>query len=126
VAADDGDRVLSRDEDVEAHALRRRGWTVAAIARHLDRDPRTIKAHLDGSRVAGVRQRSVEDPFEPFVEYCRIRLAEDPHLWASVLREEIAGLGYAGGYSTFTRHCAVSGCGRSASRVRARARRMLR
>jgi transposase len=95
--------VLSRDEDVEAHALRRRGWTVAAIARHLNRDPRTIKAHLDGTRVAGVRRRFVEDPFEPFAEYCRIRLAEDPHLWASVLRDEIVGLGYGGGYSTFTR-----------------------
>ena len=36
-------------------------------------------------------------------EYCRIRLAQDPHLQATALFEEIAGLGYGGGYSSFTR-----------------------
>jgi transposase len=95
-------RVLSVDEDVEAHALRRRGWTVAAIARHLERDPRTIKAYLEGERVAGAR-RAPADPFERFAEYCRVRLGDDPHLWARVLFDEVAGLGYQGGYSTFTR-----------------------
>jgi transposase len=97
-------RVLSVDEDVEAHALRRRGWTVAAIARHLGRDPRTVKAYLEGERVAGVR-RAPTDPFERFAEYCRVRLSDDPHLWARVLFDEVVGLGYQGGYSTFT--CAV-------------------
>jgi transposase len=96
------DRVLSVDEDVEAHALRRRGWTVAAIARHLGRDPRTVKAHLDGARVAGVR-RTPADAFERFVEYCRLRLTDDPHLWARTLFDEVVALGYQGGYSTFTR-----------------------
>ncbi len=94
--------MLSVDEDVEAHALRRLGWTVAAIARHLGRDPRTIKAHLDGVRVAGVR-RAAADGFEPFVEYCRRRLSDDPHLWARTLFDEVVALGYQGGYSTFTR-----------------------
>ena len=94
--------MLSVDEDVEAHALRRRGWTVAAIARHLGRDPRTVKAYLEGERVAGVR-RVPSDPFARFAEYCRVRLSDDPHLWARVLFDEVAGLGYQGGYSTFTR-----------------------
>ncbi|MEO3805255.1 hypothetical protein [Nonomuraea sp. B1E8] len=46
------------------------------------------------------------DPFEPYAEYCRLRLdAEtgDPHMWATTLFVELVGLGYAGGYSTFTR-----------------------
>jgi transposase len=47
--------------------------------------------------------RSVPDLFERYAEYCRIRLADDPHLWASTLFDELVGLGYPGGYSTFTR-----------------------
>ncbi|MGW2563034.1 hypothetical protein ACWCXB_28045 [Streptomyces sp. NPDC001514] len=39
----------------------------------------------------------------PFLEYCRQRLTDDPHLWASTLFDEVKGLGYEGGYSTFTR-----------------------
>ncbi|WP_344382970.1 Mu transposase domain-containing protein, partial [Georgenia ruanii] len=40
---------------------------------------------------------------EPFVEYCRRRLAEDPHLWSTTLFDEVVELGYAGSYPTFTR-----------------------
>ncbi len=36
--------MLSRGEDVEAHALRQRGWTISAIARHLDRDRKLDRA----------------------------------------------------------------------------------
>ena len=31
--------MLTWGDDVEVHALRERGWSVAAIARHLGRDP---------------------------------------------------------------------------------------
>ena len=47
-----------------------------------------------GSRVAGQRARTEADPFEPFVGYCRERLAEDPHLWATTLFDELLELGY--------------------------------
>ena len=33
--------ILTRDDDVDAHALRKRGWTVSAIARRLGHDRRT-------------------------------------------------------------------------------------
>jgi hypothetical protein len=36
------------------------------------------------------------------VEYCRIRLADDPHLWASALLDELRELGYAGSYPSLT------------------------
>ncbi|MFI7709383.1 IS21 family transposase [Nonomuraea sp. NPDC049480] len=91
---------------MEAQALRKRGWSISAIARHLGRSRPTIRAYLNGQRVPGQRRRGVPDPFEPFAEYCRLRLdAEtgDPHLWATTLFDELVELGYAGGYSTFTR-----------------------
>ncbi|WP_395110248.1 transposase [Actinomadura sp. SCN-SB] len=95
--------MLSLEEDVEAHALRQQGWSISAIARHLGRDRKTVRAYLNGERVPGRRVSSRPDPFEPFAEYCRLRLADDPHLWATTLFDEVVELGYRGGYSTFTR-----------------------
>lgn len=88
---------------MEAQALRARGWSIAAIARHLERDPKTIRSYLSGERTPGVRHRSVPDPFDPFVAYVAQRLADDPHLWATTLYDEVAGLGYPGSYPSFTR-----------------------
>lgn len=95
--------MLTREEDIDAHALRRQGWTISAIARHLNRDRKTIRAYLDGGRVAGVRKPAEDDPFEPFVDYVSARLTEDPHLWAVTLFDEVVGLGYDRSYPTFTR-----------------------
>jgi transposase len=94
--------MLTREEDVDAHALRRQGWTISAIARHLGRDRKTIRAYLNGEQEAGQRRRP-RDGFLPYLDYCRQRLADDPHLWASALFDEVVELGYEGGYSTFTR-----------------------
>ena len=95
--------MLTQGEDVEAQALQARGWSVSAIARHLGRDRKTIRAYLSGQRSPGVRKPAGPDRFEPFEQYCRIRLTDDPHLRATALLEEVAALGYAGGYSSFTR-----------------------
>jgi transposase len=95
--------LLSWEADVEIHALRARGWTISAIARHVGADRKTIRGYLTGVRTPGVRARNTPDEFAPFVQYCRLRLADDPHLWAVTLHEEVRELGYPGGYSTFTR-----------------------
>jgi transposase len=95
--------MLTREDDVDAHALHRQGWTISAIARHLGHDRKTIRAYLKGDRVAGQRRPAGPDPFEPFLAYCRERLAEDPHLWAQTLFDEVVALGYDRSYPTFTR-----------------------
>src|SRR6266704_2295846 len=95
--------MLTRAEDVEAHALRKRGWTISAIARHLGRDRKTIRGYLRGGREAGVRAPAAADPSGPFAAYCKARLAEDPHLWATTLFDEVIALGYDRSYPTFTR-----------------------
>ncbi|WP_370112866.1 IS21 family transposase [Streptacidiphilus sp. MAP12-33] len=89
------------EEDLDAHALRRQGWTISAIARHLGRDRKTIRAYLSGER-APHQRRQPPDAFVPFLEYCRQQLCDDPHLWASTLFDEVAELGYPGAYSSFT------------------------
>ena len=94
--------MLTREDDIDVHALRRQGWTISAIARHLGRDRKTIRAYLDG-RQAGVRAPAGPDGFAPFVDYCSARLTEDPHLWAMTLFDEVTALGYDRAYSTFTR-----------------------
>ena len=45
--------MLAQEEYVEVHALRKRGWSISAIARHVGRDRKTVRAHLSGERVPG-------------------------------------------------------------------------
>jgi transposase len=94
--------MLTQEDDIDVHALHRQGWSISAIARHLGRNRRTIRAYLAG-REPGVRARSSTDPFEAFAAYCAQRLADDPHLWASTLFDELIELGFTGSYPTLTR-----------------------
>ena len=67
-----------------------------------------IRGYLGGQREAGVRApRRLLDRFEVFAPYCAQRLADDPHLWASTLFDELVDLGYAGSYPTMTRQLRV-------------------
>jgi transposase len=118
--------MLTWRESLEAQALRDRGWTISAIARHLDRDPKTIRSYLSGERTPGVRRRSASDPFEPFVRYVAQRLNDDKHLWATTLYDEVVALGYPGSYQSFTRAVRTRGlrpacgeCAAAATRDRA-------
>jgi transposase len=95
--------MLAWESLVEAQALRAQGWSISAIARHVGVTRLTVRRYLNGERVPGQRARAVADPFEEFAEYCRRRLADDPHLWATTLFEEVVELGYLGSYPSFTR-----------------------
>jgi transposase len=101
--------MLTHGEDVEAHALFQRGWTISAIARHQGHDRKTVRAYLSGRRVPGVRARSRPDPLEPFVNYLVARFADDPHVWASALFDEVRRLGYSLSYPSFVRQVRVAG-----------------
>jgi len=95
--------MLTWENDVEATALRNQGWSISAIARHLKHDRKTIRDYLEGKRTPGERASSRIDPFEEFAEYCKVRLSDDPHLWATALFDEVVALGYKGAYPSFTR-----------------------
>ena len=95
--------MLTQEDDVDAHALFKRGWTISAIARHLGHDRKTIRAYLNGERAAGVRAPAGTSGFDAYANYCRERLIEDPHLWAMTLFDEIVVLGFDQSYPTFTR-----------------------
>jgi transposase len=94
--------MLTWEDDVDIHALRRQGWTIAAIARHTGRDRRTVRAYLNGHRTPGARARGA-DPFASFEAYVRARLVEDPHLSALTLFDELQPLGFDLSYPTLTR-----------------------
>jgi transposase len=92
--------MLTREEDVEIHALRGRGWSISAIARHLGCDRKTVKAYLSGERA---RRAPAPSPLEPFREYIEARCEDDPHLPATVLGRELHPLGFDRSYPTLTR-----------------------
>ena len=96
--------MLTQEEDVEIHALRKRGWTISEIARHTGRDRKTVRAYLDGEHQPGVRSRAEEDPFDRIEVYVTQRLSDDHGVWATVLFDEVQDLGYDRSYPTFTRH----------------------
>lgn len=95
--------MLTQEEDVDIHALRKRGWTISAIARHVGRDRKTVRAYLDGRREPGRRAPAGPDSFARYAEYTAARLLEDPHLWATALFDEVVKLGYDHSYPSFTR-----------------------
>lgn len=101
--------MLTQGEDVEAHALRERGWSISAIARHLGRDRKTVRAYLNGERQVGVRKSSTPDPLASVETYIRLRFIDDPHVWASSLYDEVVRLGYAQSYPSFVRQIRVRG-----------------
>ena len=87
-------------------------WTRTRSAREAGRSRRSLAISVMTARrsglsergtVAGVRARPVRASFDPFVDYCRARLVEDPHLWAMTLFDEVVGLGFVQSYPTFTR-----------------------
>ena len=94
---------------MEAQALRKRGWSISAIARHLGRDRKTVRDYLEGRREPGVRRRAGPDPLARFAAYVQARFAEDPHVWASALFDEVVDLGYPLSYPSFTRQIRAAG-----------------
>jgi transposase len=93
--------LLSREDVVEIVALRRRGWSVSAIARHTGRDRKTIRAWL----AAGGQRRRPRAPsvLETYRAYVERRLVDDPHLDATALLRELRPLGFERSYQTLTR-----------------------
>ena len=54
--------MLTWEDDVEVHALRKRGWSISAIARHTGHDRKTIRAYLTGARSPGLSTASLMSP----------------------------------------------------------------
>lgn len=86
---------------MEIVALRRRGWSVSAIARHTGRDRKTIRAWLEQGD--GRRRARAPSTLEPYRAYLERRLQDDPHLDATVLLRELRSLGFSRSYQTLTR-----------------------
>src|SRR3954447_13879149 len=94
--------MLTREDDVEIHALAARGWSVSAISRHTGRDRKTIRRYL-ADQGAGQRRERAPSCLEPFRAYIQARLGEDPHMDATVLFRELLGAGFDRSYPTLAR-----------------------
>ena len=101
--------MLTQGEDVEVHALASRGWSVSAIARHLGRDRKTVRAYLTGQRQPGRRATARPDSLAPFAGYLSARFGDDPHIWATALYDEVVPLGYGLSYVSFARRLRLAG-----------------
>ncbi len=59
--------MLTQEDDVEIHALARRGWSVSAIARHTGRDRKTVRKYSE--RAPWPSREPGPSCLEPFGEY---------------------------------------------------------
>jgi len=94
--------MLTREDDVEIHALAARGWSVSAISRHTGRDRKTVRRYLAGEG-AGQRRDRAASCLEPFRAYIQARFTDDPHMDATVLHRELVAAGFDRSYPTLVR-----------------------
>jgi transposase len=98
--------MLTEEDDVEIHALARRGWNVSAIARHTGRDRKTVAKYLAGQ---GPRREPAPSCLEPFRAYLVARFEDDAHVFASALYGELVDLGFDRSYPTLVRELRTLG-----------------
>jgi transposase len=98
--------MLTEEDDVEIHALARRGWSVSAIARHTGRDRKTVRKYLTEPVV---RAAPAVSCLEPFRDYLAARFAGDAHVDGTVLYREVIDLGFDRSYVTFVRQIRLLG-----------------
>lgn len=98
--------MLTEEDDVEIHALARRGWSVSAIARHTGRDRKTVRKYLAGP---GAAVEAAASCLEPFRGYLALRFEDDAHVDATVLYREVVELGFGRSYVTFARQVRLLG-----------------
>jgi len=98
--------MLTQEDDVEIHALARRGWSVSAIARHTGRDRKTVRKYL---LAMGPSREPEPSCLEPFRGYLSARFADDVHVDGTVLFREVCELGFDRSYVTFVRQLRLLG-----------------
>ena len=95
--------MLTQEDDVEIHALHARGWSLSAISRHTGRDRKTVAKYIDAGPAGGPRRERAASCLEPFRGYIAARFADDPHLPAVTLHEELTAAGLERSYPTVVR-----------------------
>lgn len=98
--------MLPRDRAEQILTLSQAGWSVRAIADQLGHSPQTIRDYLSGRRTPGIRAPRPSLLTDALADYCRQRLAQDPHLRPSALFNEVTELGFRASRSTFYRELA--------------------
>lgn len=86
------------------HQLHREGWSIAAIARHMGLDRKTVRKYLNAGLQAPVYGPRAPRPrrLDPYRDYLKARVQAHPELSAMRLLREIRAMGYEGGRTAVT------------------------
>lgn len=90
--------MLNLEEFMKIRDLKQQGWSVSAIAAHLDLDRKTVRKHLVEAPQSYKRESPAPCKIDPYRPYLRERWEAGVHN-ASKLLDEIRARGYEGGYS---------------------------
>ena len=94
--------VLPRDRAEQILAGDAAGKSVREIAEACGHSITTVRTYVNGLRMPGEPAARADD-FAPFLAYCRLRLADDPHLRTPALLAELSGLGLGNSRATLYR-----------------------
>lgn len=96
----------TRARHAQVHALHRDGLSNSAISRRLKLSLNTVKKFLRAQNadqlIGGTRRRTTL--VDPFRDYLRHRLAQQPQVTVQTLLAEIKGMGYQGGSTLLYRY----------------------
>lgn len=102
--------MLTQEQAVEIRVLARRGVGLRGIARQMGCSRNTVRRYLRDTAAARYKQRAARGTkLDPYKEYLkrRVEAARPDWIPATVLLQEIRGLGYSGGISQVKVHVAA-------------------
>lgn len=96
--------MLSWEDYVELTNMRKRGMSIAAIARHLRIDRKTVRKYLNNPDLKPGERKNPPGLLDAYTGYIEARLDDNHHIAGTVLLRELKELGYGGSYETLARH----------------------
>jgi transposase len=91
----------------EVRRLHRDGWSNSAVAEKFGMSRNTVAALIARSEPPRYERRAAGSVLDPFADPIAAMLDEDPKAPATVIRERLQALGYAGGISILKEHLAA-------------------
>ena len=95
--------MISRGEDVEAQALKNRGWSISPLpvtSSGIRRRSGPTRAGSGRPVSAGARYRTRSSPTKA---YLGARFGDNVHIWATAMFDEVSALSYTQPYVSFAR-----------------------
>lgn len=96
--------MITKEDFMDIHSLRKEGWSMRAIAKKLGIHRKTVKTHLESSTLPQYHKRKRRASLlEPYIQIIKDYLDQDDYQ-ATWIYDRLQKIGYAGSYETVRDH----------------------